>query len=217
MRRSRFSLAALVLTATLGRGAPLEAQRNPTLDVVLPAPSLLDREGPLVQARDMLNGARIREPLAAGFPARFHFRVDLYTEGLLNQLERTVEYDMLVRRIALENVYEVLLLIDRPFSLGKFAKIEDAEAAVARRTRVPITALRTKRKMYYKVTLEVQVIESSDLDEVDRWLRGNIESPLKGRTNPGTALTRGLRSIAAKLLGGESRQYDVTSPSFKLP
>jgi len=116
-----------------------------------------------------------------------------------------------------KNVYEVLLLIDRPFSLGKFSKMEDAEAAVARRTRVPITALRTTRKMYYKVSLEVQVIESSDLEEVDRWLRGNIESPLKGRTNPGTALTRGLRSIAAKLLGGESRQYEVTSPSFKLP
>lgn len=184
---------------------------------MLPAPSQLAIEGPLVQARDMLNGPRIREPLAAGFPARFHFRVDLYTEGLLNQLERTVEYDMIVRRIALENAYEVVLLIDRPFSLGKFSRIEDAERAVGRRTRVPITALRTTRKMYYKVALEVQVIESSDLDEVDRWLRGNIEPALKGRTNPGTALTRGLRSIAARLLGGESRQYDVTSPSFRLP
>ena len=217
MRRARFSLAALVLTAAFGRGAPLEAQKSPALDVVLPSPSQLAIEGPLVQARDMLNGPRIREPLSAGFPARFHFRVELYTEGFLNQLERTVEYDMIVRRRALENVFEVILLIDRPFSLGKFSKIEDAEAAVGRRTRVPITAIRTTRTMYYKVSLEVQVIESSDLDEVDRWLRGNIESPLKGRTNPGTALTRGLRSIAAKLLGGESRQYDVSSPSFRLP
>lgn len=217
MPRARFSLTALVLAATLSRGAPLEAQGRPTLEVSLPAPSQLAIEGPLVRAREMLNGPRIREPLAAGFPARFHFKVDLYTEGLLNQLERTVEYDMLVRRIALENVYEVLLLIDRPFSLGKFSRIEDAEAAVGRPIRVGIRAPRTKRKMYYQASLEVQVIESSDLDEVDRWLRGNIESPLKGRTNPGTALTRGLRSIAAKLLGGESRQYDVTSPSFRLP
>ena len=166
----------------------------------------------------MLEGARMREPLDAGFPARFHVRVELWSAGgLFNQLERHLEYDLLVHFIALEKVYEVLLVEnDRPFSLGKFASIEDAEQALARPRRVPVTAPSNRRQMYYQVTLEAENLSVSDLDDLNRWLRGELQPAIRGQRNPGTALTRGLRSLTARLLGGGTREYVATSQRFRV-
>ncbi|HVT38066.1 MAG TPA: hypothetical protein VHE78_03415 [Gemmatimonadaceae bacterium] len=173
-------------------------------------------------AHDMLTASRTRANLAAGFPARFHFRVELWSIGGLfgfSHLERSIEYDVLVHFIALERVYQVVLAEKErpPFSLGKFARVEDAERAVARPTRVPITAPAGKRFMYYQVTLEASNIQISDLDDLNRWLNGELRPAMSGNRNPGTALTRGLKSIIARLLGGSSIEYKTTSPTFRVP
>lgn len=173
----------------------------------------------MIRANDMLAGARIRELLSAGFPARFHFRVELWSEGgWFNDIERRVEYDVLVRYVALEKVYEVVQVLDeRPFSLGTFARAEDAERAIARPTRVQITAFPTRRRLYYLARLDVEVLSISDLDEVQRWLRGELQPAISGDRNPGTALTRGFRTLATRLLGGEKREYEARTPTFRVP
>jgi hypothetical protein len=198
---------------------PLAAQRRPTLEVELPPAALLAVEGPVVRASAMLSGVRIREPLAAGFPARFHFTVELWSEGgLFNDPERRAEYDVIVRHIALENVYEVTRIEnDRPLSLGKFTSVDDAESAVGRPARALITPPRSTRRLYYQVTLTAQILNASDLDELDRWLKGELRPAISGDRNPGTALTRSLRAFAARLLGGESREYETKTPAFRVP
>ncbi len=197
----------------------MHAQRLPALAVSLPSLSRVSLEGPVVRATDMLAGARIRELLTAGFPARFHFRVELWSEGgWFNDIERRLEYDLLVRYIALEKVYEVVQVIEeRPFSLGRFVRVEDAGSAIARPTRVPITAFQTRRSMYYLARLDVEVLSISDLDEVQRWLRGELRPAISGERNPGTALTRGFRTLATRLLGGEKREYEARTPTFRVP
>jgi hypothetical protein len=222
VRRLSPHLFALALAATLGPGALLSAQaapQRPMLEITLPDGAQLATSGPVVQARNMLSQAKVRDMLTASFPLRLHFRVELWSEGsVLNHIERTAEYDVVVRYSAMDKQYEVVQLVnDRPLPLGKYARIEDAEGAVARRTRVAITPLAVKRRQYYLVTLETKMLSLSDLDEVERWLRGDLQPGLTGAANPGTVLTRGLRTVAAKLLGSETREYEATSPSFRLP
>ena len=123
-----------------------------------------------------------------------------------------------MRHIALENVYEVIRTEnDRALSLGKFSKVDDAESAVGRPARVLITPPRSNRRLYYQVTLTVQILNASDLDELDRWLKGELRPAISGDRNPGTALTRSLRTFAARLLGGESREYEQKTPTFRVP
>lgn len=216
-RPPRLLLSVLMLLALVAGN--VGAQARPSVEVTLPPPSQLRVSGPIVRARDMLAGARMRELLAAGFPARFHFRVELWSQGRwFNDIERRTEHDVLARFIAVENVYEVVQIVnDRPFSLGKFAKIEDAERAIARPTRVPIAGVATDRQQYYQVSLFVEVLSMSDIDEVDRWLRGELEPAINGQRNPGTALTRGFRTLTARLLGGEKREYEARTSSFRVP
>jgi hypothetical protein len=211
---------AFVLAFLLVRGPALRAQqRSPTLEVRLPAADELTKVGPLVLATNMLSSPRARDPLAAGFPARFHFLVTLWSEGgLVNRIERRAEYDVFVSYSAMTKKYSVSQNVnDHPLSLGEFTRVEDAERAVARPTRVPITAFPSDRRLYYRVTLDVQILGASDLDEVNRWLKGELEPALHGERNPGTALTRSIRMLASRLLGGDYAELDFTTPPFKVP
>lgn len=211
--------ASFVLACALGCAARLGAQGTPTLSIALPPASQLTRVGPIVIARDMLSSERTREPLAAGFPARFHFLVTLWSEGgLANRVVRRTEYTVLVSYIAMEKKYQVVQVVnDRPFSLGKFDRVENAEAAIARPARVAITAIRSSHKLYYRVTLDVEILQLSDLDEVNRWLKGELEPAIHGQRDPGTALARSIRRLVARVLGGETSEYEAQTPTFTVP
>ena len=120
MRNPFPPLFALVLALTLGYGTVLHAQQRPVLEITLPEAAQVATTGPVVQARNMLSLSKVRELLAASFPLRLHFRVELWSEGsLLNQIERTAEYDVVVRYTAMDKQYEVVqIVIDRPLPLG---------------------------------------------------------------------------------------------------
>jgi len=55
----------------------------------------------------------------------------------------------------------------------------------------------------------------SDLDEVERWLSGELRPAVRGKRNPGTALGRGLSTLATRLLGGEKRRYEQRTETFR--
>lgn len=196
---------------------PLSAQRRPHVEIQLPTASRLTTEGPLVRARGVLSDARMRELLRSGFPARLHFRAELWSsERWFDELHGTAEWNVLVQWRGVDQKYEVLQIIgDRTLSLGAFTRIEDAESAVERPLRVPIAApVSNHRRFYYEVALDVQTLSVTDLDEVSRWLRGEVQPAFRGDRNPGTAFTRGLRSLTTRLLGGERRGYSARTDSF---
>jgi hypothetical protein len=210
---------AFAVAVLLSGGNALHAQRAPTLEIRLPAAEQLTRVGPLVIASEMLSSPRAREPLAAGFPAQFHFMVTLWSEGNFgNSIERRAEYDVFVTYSAMEKKYQVAQNVnDHLLSLGKFDRVEDAEGAVARPTRAPIRAFSSRKRFYYRVTLDVQVLGASDLDEVNGWLKGELEPAIHGDRNPGTALTRTIRFLTSRLLGGDSREFEAQTPVFQVP
>ncbi len=209
----------LLLAAVLIGSAASSArgQGRPTLSISAPAAEQVMHTGPVVVAANMLTGRKLQELLASGFPARLHFTVELWSVGgWVNDLERRVEWDVVVRWLAVEKTYEVTQLVgDRPFSLGKFTQLGDAAAAVARPTRAPIVSLASIKRAYYQATLSVETLSLSDLDEVERWLRGELQPAVRGRRNPGTVLGRGLKTLASRLLGGERREYAARTEVFQ--
>jgi len=69
-------------------------------------------------------------------------------------------------------------------------------------------------RSYYIVTLNVAMLSVNDLDEVERWLRGELQPAVRGERNPGTALSRGAMTLMTRILGGERRHYEARSPKF---
>ena len=204
----------LLALPSVGRA---QREADPRVEIELPPVSALATDGPVVSARSILAGGRVREALRNGIPVRLHFRVELWsTEGWFNSLVGRTEWEIVVRREGLEENYLVYRLHPdgRREARGPYASVAEAEEEVARGLRAPIAPTRRGRRYYYNVVCEVETLSVSDLDELERWLRGEAGPAVRGERNPGTALTRGLRTLFVRLLGGDGNRYEARTVTF---
>lgn len=216
----RFRLLPVVLLVLTGLLAPLAsaaAQRAARLEVALAAEPA--REPPQIRALNVLESARLRDLLRSGFPAELRYRVELWaTAGLVNDLEGSQEWTVVVHHDRLTQTYQVARIVeDRVTLLGRFSDLEGAQGAVERPFRPVIRIPRRGRRYYYHARVEVETLSLSDLDEVQRWLRGELRPAVRGERNPGTALSRGVGRLMVRLIGGERRELEARSPTFAVP
>jgi hypothetical protein len=170
----------------------------------------------LVAVQGVLSERAFDELLRNGFPARLHIRAELWTIGRwFDEIVDRRDWDMIVRYDVLDRTYEVVRITpERIASLGVFTRFADARAATEVAFPTGLASPVRGRKNYYSAKVEVQTIEMGDLDEVQRWLRGEVRPAVRGRRNPGTALSRGFRTLVSRLLGGETRHLEQRSVVF---
>jgi hypothetical protein len=202
--------------ATRAGAPPVQAAAG--IDVSLPLTSSAVPAGPVIRTANVIADGELRKLLQNGFPAHLHYRVDLWSRsGWFDDIEATLEWDVLVRYEPLTKTYRVARYIgDRAENLGRFERYEDAQAVIARPYQPPLPARRGRARQYYIVALEVEVVSMSDLDELERWLRGELRPAVRGKRNPGTALGRGVSTLATRLLGGEKRRYEQRTETFRV-
>ncbi|HVP69963.1 MAG TPA: hypothetical protein VMS45_01485, partial [Gemmatimonadaceae bacterium] len=134
---------------------------EPVLDVVLPADSLRATLAPAIVSTRMLEDRTTRELLNSGFPARLHYRLELWEASWpFDSRSRSVEWDVIVKYDPLAKHYIVARSFpDRAVAvpLGSFAELHDAQDATARAF-VPAISPPTdhKRRYYYFASLEVE-------------------------------------------------------------
>ena len=209
IRRALFVLALALLAPPAG------AQRGPRLEVALPPPQALLHEGPTVRGVNMLDDSQLRDLLRNGFPARFTFRVELWSaSGVFNNLQASTTWDIIVRYEPLTKSYEVIRIAgDRATLIGRYADASEAGEAVGVGVKAPLNAP-SQSRYYYNAVLDVEVLSLSDLDELERWLRGELKPAIRRPQKTGTALTRGLRTLVVRLLGGTKRHYEARTGTF---
>jgi hypothetical protein len=227
----RAAVAGLLVTALVGAsGRAAAGQGTPRLAIDLPgrvdSAAATDPQvpgqpahvtGPAVRALDILSDGQTRDLLRNGFPARLHFRVELWhAGGIFNALDGTREWDIIARYDPLEKQYRAARLSDNNVTvLGEFPQFPALAAALALPYNVPLVPGRGGGRYYYNAVVDVEMLSLSDLDEVERWLRGELRPAVRGQRNPGGVLGRGLRSLFVRLLGAERRHYEVRSKTFK--
>ncbi len=218
MHRRRALQLLVFVALSAGAAAPVRAQvGDPRLNIGLPERAVGGGEGPSFAPRAVLSSGELRELLRSGFPARLHFRCELWrADRLNNQIDAVVEWDMLVRYDQLSRKYEVFRVIgSQATRLGRFDTPQEAESMVERPYRITAPPMRRGARYYYDASLDVEVLSLSDLEEVERWLRGEVRPGLRGDRNPGTAMTRTVRGFFVKLLGGERRHYQAQTGVFR--
>jgi hypothetical protein len=214
------ALAVAILLALTG---PLSAQRSARLDITLPARGSdagngsVGRGGPHVAFANVLDDEQARELVRAGFPAQLHFRLELWRVGRwINELERSLEWDMVVGYDAASLSYRVRRRFGNQLEdLGSFPTLSSAQAAAERPLRVALTPRRPGRRYYYNLILDVEALSVSDLDQLERWLRGELQPAVRGENNPLSALGSGARTLVTRILGGERRHFEKRSPTFR--
>ncbi|WP_434479916.1 hypothetical protein [Gemmatimonas sp.] len=167
--------------------------------------------------RNVLEERQFDELLRNGFPARLHIRAEIWTVGrYFDDVRGRAEWDVIVQYNVVEKSYEVARVVgDRVMSLGSYLRFADARAASELAYLPALPTPKRGQKGYVLVQAELQTLEVTDLDEVERWLRGEARPAVKGKRSPASALTRGVRTLASRILGGEVRQLEARSPTMK--
>lgn len=205
----------IVLLLLVSSRTAARAQARPEIDIRVTAASY----PPLVSVRNVLEERQFDELLRNGFPARLHVRAEVWTIGRwFDDIRGRTEWDVIVQYNVLERSYEVARLVgDRVTPLGSYVRFADARAASELPYLPSLPALRRGQKGYVLVQAELQTLQVSDLDEVERWLRGEARPAVRGKRSPASALTRGVRTLASRILGGEVRQLEARSPTMTFP
>lgn len=210
---------ATVLLAALLAGGPLQAQR-PRLEISLPPPASRASQRAMVRAQDVISDSATKGLLDSGFPARLHFRVELWsTGGFFNSMLERAEWDLILRFDPLKRQYRLVRVEgdeEEVSSVGQFSSFAAAAVEVERPIPVPIRPRGDRDRQYYLAVLDVATLSANDLDELDRWLRGEFRPAVRGEGNPGTAVGRGLRRLFVRLLGAERRNLQARSPTFRI-
>ena len=199
----------------------LEAQATRALQeplsIELPHDLAPNGDGPAIRSGPVLSDKSMQDLVRNGFPARLHYRVELWSAGrIFNALEESFDLDVVVHFEPLDKTLRVARITGEQVTLlGQYQDFAAAEDAVSRAFRVPI-APHGGGRFYYAAALDVEILSMNDLDEVERWLRGELRPAVRGERSPGTALTRGLRRLAVRILGGQRRHYDARSETFRL-
>ncbi len=204
---------AIALLLLVSSSAVAVAQSSPEIDIRVTAQSF----PPLVAVRNVLEERQFDELLRNGFPARLHIRAQIWTVGrYFDDVRGRVEWDVIVQYNVVEKSYEVARVVgDRVMSLGSYLRFADARAASELAYLPALPTPKRGQKGYVLVQAELQTLEVTDLDEVERWLRGEARPAVKGKRSPASALTRGVRTLASRILGGEVRQLEARSPTMK--
>jgi hypothetical protein len=92
--------------------------------------------------------------------------------------------------------------------MGSFATLSTAELMLERPQRATLLPERDGARYYYNLVLNVEALSVSDMDQLERWLRG-----VRGGT-AASALGSGVRTLMLRMLGGEKRHYERRSTTF---
>ena len=210
-------LALLLAVRFAVAASPLLAQRDARLEIALPGDGARSQQAPVIRSSGVLANRRMRDLLNHGFPARLHYRLELWSaSGLFDDLRSQVEWDVIVRYNPLERLYSATRIEgERAAALGTFEQLRQVADVVAAPFQPAMRPPTRRQKYYYNVVLDVEMLSVNDLDEVERWLRGELRPAVRGEKSPGTAITRGARILVTRLLGGEQRHYEARSRVFR--
>jgi hypothetical protein len=209
--------ALLVVALTVLPLPRAEAQGPSRVEVSLTTAVSGQRGTPLVRSMNILADHDIREMMHSGFPARLHYRLELWgAAGFFDDLKRQTEWDVIVRYNPLKRRYTATRIEgDRVTALGSFDSLDPVEELLSHATQPALAVPEGHDKYYYNLALDVQMLSVSDLDEVERWLKGDIAPAVHGEKSPGTAIGQSAKSLVTKLLGGQIKHYEARSKVFR--
>jgi hypothetical protein len=211
--RTRNALTVLLLLLA----APVAAQGGPELEVT-PLAANSPPAGASVRGANLLAGGKLQELMRSGFPAAMSFRLELWrVGGVFNELESQERWNVLVRYDPYTQRYHAVrrqgTALQEDF--GAFSSFAAVEAVLSQPFAIVLPPRRAGTRYYYNVVVDIEALSVSDLDELDRWLRGELRPAVRGKRAPLSALRRGLGTLLSRVLGGETRHYEARSGTFR--
>ncbi len=167
----------------------------------------------VLRVRDMLADKELEEAVRSGLPLRVRFRVELWRDGFFDDLISTEQWTAVVTYDALSEQYVVRSRTD-----ARARVFPDFDAARATIETAYVVTLRPQRRgrYYYTGSVDIETLSLSDLEELERWLKGELQPAVSGdRSIPG-ALGQGARRLFIRVLSLPERRLEARSERFRV-
>jgi hypothetical protein len=178
---------------------------------VAPDPSAGQRA--VLRVRDILADDELEEAVRSGLPLRMRFLVELWRDAFFDELVATEQWTTVLTYDALSKQYVVRARADARARV--FADFAAARAAIET---AYAAALRPQRRgrYYYTGALDIETLSLSDLEELERWLKGELQPAVSGdRSIPG-AIGQGARRLFIRVLSLPERRLEARSERFRV-
>lgn len=166
---------------------------------------------PTVVTRGVLEDRALAEAVRSGLPLRMRFRIELWRDTWFDDLMGQESWTAVLVYEPLERRY--LVVAPGTDSVAAYPSYARARAPLER----PYTpGLRPAGSgtYYYLAYLEIETLSLSDLDELERWLRGELGPAVRGRESLTGAIGTGLKRLLVRVLGLPARRYEARSEPF---
>jgi hypothetical protein len=213
--------AGLLLGAMLLASGPLRAQDaqgarlSPQLTIELRRDSTGMLRPPLVTARHLMEDGAFDGALHNGFPVRFAFRLSLWRDAALyDRLIHEADWDAVVVLDPVANTYR---LLRSSGAVETFSDVRSLDAALATPFAVDLEAARGDRndRFYFIATLTIESLSLSELEDVERWLTGDLGRAITNNGQVGNAFSRGARLVMIRLSGLPRRVLNTRTERFR--
>jgi hypothetical protein len=208
--------AALVLAAGPTRSARAQTPGPVRLTVRLaPDSAPSGARPPIVRSENLLGDGRWLTALRSGLPVRLHYTVEVWRSrgGWFDAFERQAEWDVVLRHEPLLDQYTMLTLVGGRAQERRYATVDALSTALAFGYQVSVRPQEAGR-YYYAASLEISTLSDSDLDELQRFLEGDLDDVAQGKEGVGDAVGRGATRFLLRLAGLPSLRLEVRSLSF---
>lgn len=204
-------IAALGLLLAVHGQLSAQQQQLPPLAVTYEATSYR----PVVRVGPVLAEGELEQAARSGVPIRVRIRVELWQDRFFDELvdstswSSIVGFEPIARRFFVRSV-------PGPASARTYSGYGAARTAVETEFRPGMRPHRPGR-FYYTVSLQIETLSMTDLEELERWLQGELQPAVSGQRSVPGALGQGARRLMLRLLDLPAHRYDARTGRFVVP
>lgn len=196
-----------VIALLLGAALPAAAQA-PSLSVTL-------QDGvPRIQASSLLTDGKFVALLRSGFPLRLHYRLELWRTraNWFDEHVSETSWDLVARY---DPIADDFVLARSGGSTRRYATADGLAQGLGIPFKVTLSPKSaTGTRFYYLCRLEVSTLNDTDLQEIERWLKGEVSPAVSGKGDLGDAMVRGAQRILVRIAGLPRLTLEGRSPEM---
>lgn len=198
------SLLALLFFFLAGAAALVGQEEAPTISVD-PVTG-----GPWINLGVFLEDPALRGALHSGLPVRVEVRLELWKDGFFDSQESATTWRASVVHDPVAGDYEVVVAESEAVVVDDLLEAAQLLESVFEVEMTPSQ----QGRYYYLAEVDLETLALSDLEELQRWLQGDIGAVVRGNRGPQSALSRGVRRIFVRALGLPNRRERLRTQPF---
>jgi hypothetical protein len=170
---------------------------------------------PMLSVGPVLRGREIEHAARSGLPVRVRMRVELWKDRFIDQLVDSASW---MTVIAFEPIGEQFFVRSLPTGGGvrRYPSFADARQVIESDYPLKLQP-RSQGRYYYTATVQVERLSLSDLEELERWLQGELQPAVSGQRSLPNAIGQGAKRLMLRILDMPTRRYETRSDRFRYP